>query len=338
MIFDPLIAIPIIIPFLIVLLIIPFWIRKTKEIGLVWGDMNKLKKKDVSGSGGIIVLLSFIIGIFFYVAYNVFIHNMTDGFLVSIFALLTSMFFLSLIGFVDDIFGWQRGGLSRRSRIILVFLAAIPLMAINAGEGNISLPIFGSINTGLLYPLFLIPLGIVGATTTYNFLAGFNGLEAGQGIIILTSMSVIAFFTGNPWLSVICLSMVSALLGFLVFNYYPAKVFPGDSLTYGIGGLIAIVSILGNFEKIAFLFFTPYILETILKSRGSLKKQSFGLPKKGNYLDMKYEKIYGLTHLSIFLMKKLKIRPTEQLVVISIWAFQILVVILTMLVFSKGIF
>ena len=177
------------------------------------------------------------------------------------------------IGFVDDLLGWQKGGLSRRSRILLVAISAIPLMVINAGVQQISL--FGvELNIGIIYALILIPIGIVGATTTFNFLAGFNGLEAGLGIITIAGLSIVSFFTGNSWLTVIGLCMCASLIGFLVYNKFPAKIFPGDVMTYGIGSIIGVMAILGNFEKITVFFFIPYIIEVILKSRGKLLKYS----------------------------------------------------------------
>jgi UDP-N-acetylglucosamine--dolichyl-phosphate N-acetylglucosaminephosphotransferase len=220
----------------------------------------------------------------------------------------------------------------------MVLFAAVPLMVINAGKHTMSIPFLGVVDFGLLYPLLLIPIGIVGATTTFNFLAGFNGLEAGQGVIILSALSLVAYLTGSSWLSLILLIMVVALLAFLIYNFYPAKVFPGDTLTYSIGGLIAISAILGNFEKIAVFFFIPYILEVILKSRGKLVKQSFGKINKDGSLDLLYPKIYGITHLAIFSLKKLGIKPTEKKVVYFIWAFQILIVILGLIIFREGIF
>jgi len=219
-----------------------------------------------------------------------------------------------------------------------VALATVPLVVINAGKDLILIPFIGQTELGIIYPLFIIPLGIVGAATTFNFLAGFNGLECGQGLLLIFSLSIIAFFTGNPWLSVIGLCMCAALFAFLLFNFYPAKIFPGDALTYPVGGMIAIIAILGNFEKVAFFFFIPYIMETYLKSRGKLAKQSFGKPEKDGTLNLKYPGIYGLTHLSIFLMKKYRIKPTEKRVVYSIWTFQFLIIIIGFLIFGKGIF
>ena len=329
---------PILASFLLTFLVMPLWINKAKNIGLSWDDMNKSKKEKVSGSGGLIVIFGFIVGVFTYIAYRVFILKTTNNFLVQLFALISVILILAGIGLIDDLFGWKKGGIRRRTRIILTAVSAIPLMAINAGKSIISLPFIGTTDLGILYPLILIPLGVAGATTTYNFLAGYNGLEAGQGIILLSSIAIVSYTTGNSWLSVISLIMVASLIAFLLFNFYPAKVFPGDVLTYSVGGLIAIESILGNFEKVAVFFFIPYILETILKSRGKLVKQSFGKPNKDGSLDLKYDKIYGLTHLSIYLMKKFNITPTEKKVVYSIWIFQLIIIILGFIIFKKGIF
>lgn len=331
-------TIPILISFLVTLFLMSFWIRKAKQIGLVWEDMNKLSDEKVAGSGGIIAIAGFVIGILFYIAYLVFILKSRNSHLIEILAMLTSILILAGLAFIDDLLGWQHGGLSKRSRLIAVFFAAIPLLVINAGKSLVSIPFIGVVDLGVFYPLFIIPIGIIGATTTFNFLAGYNGLEAGQGAILLSALGLVAYLTGSPWLTIIALCMITSLIAFLFYNFYPAKVFPGNSLTYTIGALIAIIAILGNFEKIAVFFFIPYIIETILKLRGKLVVQSFGIPKKDGSLDLRYNKIYGLEHLSIFLMKKINIKATEKKVAFSIWAFQILVIIIGFLIFRGGIF
>ena len=329
--------IPVLIRFLVTLFLLPYWIRKAKQINLMWDDMNKLKAKKVAGSGGLIVFIGFTLGVLLFIAYRVFYQQSQDS-LIEILASLVLISLLAGIGLIDDLLGWKRGGLSKRSRIIAVAAAAIPLMVINAGRDIISVPFIGSVDFGIIYPLIIIPIGIIGASTTFNFLAGFNGLEAGQGIITLFSLAVVAFFTGNSWLSVLALCMCASLFAFLFYNFSPAKVFPGDVITYPIGGLIAAMAILGGFQKIAVFFFIPYVLELILKSRGKLQKQSFGKPMQDGSLDMKYDKVYGLEHLSIYLMKKVGIKPTEKKVVYSIWAFQIIIVIIGFIIFRKGIF
>jgi len=107
-------------------------------------------------------------------------------------------------------------------------------------------------------------------------------------------------------------------------------------LTYSVGALIACMAILGNFEKIAVFIFIPYITEVILKLRGRLKKQSFAKPNEDGSLEMPYDKIYGLTHLSLFILKKFKNKVYEKDAVYLIFAFQIFVCLISLLIF-RGI-
>lgn len=325
-----------VISFILTYFTFPFWIDKVKRAGLIWEDMNKPgRPKNIAGSGGMVVVISFIIGILYYIAVRTFIIKDFDSINLYIFALLSVILLLSIVGIIDDLFGWKQKGLSRRTRILLAFLAAIPLVVINAGTSTMNLPFLGMINFGLFYPLILIPLGIAGATTTYNFLAGYNGLEAGQGILILGFFSYVAYVYGHSWLTIVGLTMVFALLGFWVYNKYPAKVFPGDSLTWTIGALIAGMAILGNFEKIAVFVFIPYIIEAVLKLRGKLEKHSFAKPNKDGSLKMPYKKIYGLEHLAILILKKIKPnrKAYEKEVVWLIHGFQIFIIILAFFIF-----
>lgn len=316
------------ISFFCVLFAIPFWIRKARQENLAGKDMNKLGERKVAEGGGVGVMFGFTIGVLLYLAINTFYFKRSD-FLTSIFAILMTLFIAAMLGSIDDLLGWKRG-LSKSMRIVMMFFAAIPLMAINAGESTLL-----GMDFGLLYPLFLIPLGVIGASTTFNFLAGYNGLEASQGILILSALSIVTFLTGNSWLSVIALCMVAALIAFYIFNKYPARIFPGDTLTYPVGALIAVIAILGNIEKIAVFFFIPYILETILKLRGRLRKESFAKLNKDGSLEAPYEKIYGLEHFAIKILKKIK--PSKKVyekdVVYLINGFQIIIILLGFWIF-----
>lgn len=334
---EPLLLFPLFVAFYVTYLVLPGWIRKARKINLVWDDMNKYKKIKVAGSGGLIVILGFLLSILFYIALKTFYFQNNEN-MVNIFALTTSILILAGMGVIDDLIGWRRGGLSKKFRILLCLFAAIPLMVINAGYSSVVLPSIGEIELGLFYALLIIPVGIIGASATFNFLAGFNGLEAGQGILLLGSLSLVAYFTDNSWLALIGLCMVFSLLGFWIFNRYPARIFPGDVLTYPIGGLIAIMAILGNFEKIAVFFFIPYIVETFLKLRGKLVKQSFGKPTRDNNLKLKYEKIYSLNHLAILFLSKIKNGVREKDVVRFVHLIQIIIIILGFIIFRNNIF
>lgn len=320
------------------IIFLPKWIGKCREVGLLWEDMNKHNHpKNVSSSGGIVVVMAFTFGVLSYVAIRTFILK-SDQISLSIFSLLSVILILAIVGLADDLLGWKHGGLSAGFRIFLALIAAIPLIVINAGIHTMNFPLIGNVDLWLFYPLVLIPVGIAGATTTYNMLAGFNGLEAGMGIIILSFLSYVAYARDSSWLAIIGLCMVASLIGFYFYNKYPAKVFPGDILTYSVGALIAGMAILGNFEKIAVFIFIPYIIEVILKSRGKLKKQSFGIPESDGSLKLPYDKIYGLTHLSILIISKFKKKVYEKDVVYLIFAFQIIICLLALLIFKDSIF
>nr|QBM01228.1 phospho-N-acetylmuramoyl-pentapeptide-transferase [uncultured archaeon] len=325
---------PALLSFFIALFLTPLWIKKAKEIGLVWEDMNKPQHpKDVAGSGGTSAFLGFILGVLSYIAIKTF-YLKSENNLIEIFVSLSMVLIVAFIGFMDDLFGWKKGGLSMRSRLILLAFSSIPLIVINAGESRMM-----GIELGLFFPLFFIPLGIVGASATFNFLAGYNGLEASQGIIVLSALAIVTSSMGEAWLSLIALCMVASLLAFYIFNKYPAKVFPGNILTHSVGALIAIIAILGNIEKIAIFFFIPYIIETILKLRGKLKKESFAKVNEDGSLEMPYKKIYGLEHGAIYLLKKIKPdkKVYEKEVVYLINAFQILIILAGFFIF-RGYF
>jgi len=327
-----LLLVPLFTGFLVAFFSLPFWIKRAKKEGLSGKDMHKVNKEEVAEAGGICVIMGFIIGALSYIAIKTFYFKSHDD-IMEIFSLLTVILIVAFVGFTDDILGWKRG-ISRTLRIVFLIFASLPLVVINAGQTSIQEAAWG-----ITYPILLVIVGLVGASSTFNFIAGYNGLETSQGILILSSLSVVTYITGSKWLSIIGLAMVFSLIAFYIFNKHPARAFPGDVLTYPVGGLIAIIAVFGNIEKIALFFFIPYILETILKLRGRLKKESFAKVNKDGSLEMPYDKIYGLEHLAIYILKKVK--PSKKVyekdVVYLINFFQILVIVIGFVIFKVDI-
>lgn len=309
--------------------ITPIWIKRATKAGLTGIDMNKFEKKNVAEIGGIPVIAGILAGILTYLAVKTFYFKSTDN-VIEIFALIAVVLIISLIGLVDDILGWKIG-LRQRQKPFLCLLAAIPLMVINAGQSAITLPLIGRIDMGILFPLLVVPIAISGASNGFNMLAGYNGLEAGMGVIILSVLGLFAY-PSAPWISLIAFSAVAALIAFLFYNKYPSKIFPGDTMTYCIGALIATIAILGNVEKIAFILFIPYFIQLILKARGKMKKESFAKPQKDGSIEKPYSKIYGLEHLAIFFIKKIKKKVYEKDIVFAILLLEIIIVFFAILV------
>ena len=330
------IAIPIVVGFLATLFLIPSWIKAAKKAKFVGKDMHKFENEEIAEGGGLPVVAGFTLGVLIYIALVTFFFE-GDTNLIEIFAIVCVVLIASFVGFVDDLFGWKIG-LSKKLRMFLVIASAIPLIVINAGESLVEIPFVGSVNLGLIYPLIIIPIGVLGASTTFNFLAGYNGLEARQGILILGALGVATWFMGNRWLTTIILCMIAPLIAFLFFNAFPARIFPGDVMTYSVGVLIATIAIMGNIERFAVFIFIPNIIEVFLKIRGKLRVESFGKPNKDGELDTPYKKIYSLSHIAIKILEKSKGKAYEKDIVLLINVFQLVVIVIGFILFRRGIF
>lgn len=303
--------------FLTTYLLMPAWIRAAHRIKLTGKDMHKYDKPEIAEMGGLVVNAGFIIGVLTYIGLSTFYfkHNAN---LIYILAAISTCLIIMLVGIMDDLLGWKIG-LKQWQKPLLTSIAALPMMVINAGESEMVLPMIGVVNFGILYPLVIVPVAITGAANGFNMLAGLAGLEAGMGIIILGTLGLVAWQAGSSWVAMLSLSMVFALLAFLKYNWHPAKVFPGDALTYSVGALIATVAILGNMERIAIALFSLYFIELLIKARTRFKGECYGVPDSEGTLSPP-RNIESLTHAAMKLGK-----PGEARVVASILAFQIFI-------------
>lgn len=332
--------------FLVVWIIMPYWIKRAQKAGLTGKDIHKNSGQPVAEMGGIVVLLGFLLGVVGYIAMRVFIFHANNN-IASILALLTAILIAGIIGIMDDILGWKIG-LRQWQKPLLTLLVAAPVMAVNAGTRVMHIPFLGSMDLGIFYPLLVIPIIILMATNGFNMLAGYNGLEAGQGIIILSTLAYFAAITGSSWIAVVALCMVAALVGLLVFNKFPASIFPGDTLTYSVGALIGAAAIMANLEKIVVILFIPYILEFFLKLRGKFQKESFAQVQEDGTLKPRYEQNYGLEHLAVRLLNRINVaskrnrntaitfKTTERKVVYLLYGFQ-LCFVLAVFIVSRGL-
>lgn len=303
------------ISFLITYVSTRFWIRVARREGLFGKDMNKPDDKQVPEAGGVAVIIGIGISLICYVFFKIFLIS-TKTHLIQTFALLTTVFFAFFIGFVDDILGWKKG-LKQWRKVLFTLPIALPIMAINAGHSIVNIPF--TMELGIIYPLLVVPVGIIGAANGFNFIAGFNGLEAGQGVLIFGILGTISYMIGELWISLVCFSVVFSLFAFLVFNRYPSEVFPGDSLTYPLGALIAVVCILANMESIGIVLFIPYFIEFLLKARSEFNAESFGESTSDGSIKPRYDKVYSINHIC------LKLGMDESTSTICIWAFQFLI-------------
>jgi UDP-N-acetylglucosamine--dolichyl-phosphate N-acetylglucosaminephosphotransferase len=172
-----------------------------------------------------------------------------------------------------------------------------------------------------------VPIGITGASNAFNMLAGLNGLEAGLGIISLATILLISFFRLEIEAIILTVAMIAALLAFLRYNWYPAKVFPGDSLTLMVGATLASAVIIGDMEKFGLIIIAIFFVELIYKAKHRFQSENFGIPQKDGTL--KADPRGGsLTH---WVMRRGNF--TEKQVVLIIWGMQAIVCIFVLLMF-----
>lgn len=182
------------------------------------------------------------------IAYNLVGHYSQ---LLTVGALVSS----SALGVMDDFLTTMRVGRSgMRARIKLawtlviavIIVAILHIPRLLAHANYVWIPTHGYLDFGLLYwPLAI--LAIVGTAHAVNLTDGLDGLAAGSGAIAFGTFGAIALLTPNyVYTGRFCFTMVGALLAFLWFNIFPAKVFMGDAGSLAIGACLATVALLLN--------------------------------------------------------------------------------------------
>lgn len=126
----------------------------------------------------------------------------------------------------------------------------------------IEFPIIGAVNLGL-FSLPLTLLWILGITNAVNLIDGLDGLASGVSAISLTTMGIIAFFfllSRNVVVAIMIFALVAAILGFLPYNYYPAKIYLGDTGALFLGFMISILSLYGLKNVTFITFLVPIVI------------------------------------------------------------------------------
>jgi UDP-N-acetylglucosamine--dolichyl-phosphate N-acetylglucosaminephosphotransferase len=296
-----------VVSFAVTFFIVPYFIQFLRAGGIIGMDLHKKGKPKLPTSGGVCVALGVLAGLLIYIGFTTFLNGAPED-ITNLLAVISTILIVTFVGFLDDLNVKARAvitkeglnirvGFPQWAKPLLTLPAAVPLMVVNAGETMMGIPIIGVVDFGLLYPLILIPIGVVAVSNAVNLLAGFNGMESGMGLVYLFGLGVIAFMNGN-FAAVIFLTAFAAVAGFIKYNWYPAKFLPGDSLTYLLGAIVSSGVIVGNMEKFGMIIMLPFIIEFFLKLMSKFKASCLGKLRSDGKLDPPYgKKIYSLTHV-----------------------------------------
>ena len=227
------------------------------------GPQSHMHKKGTPTMGGISFIVSIVISLI--------IAMILDGGNIQYYILFiyTTISF-SIIGYIDDmliVVKKKNDGLAPRKKLMLQILFSvifyILITFIYKDINYIHIPgLDYNLNISYLYLIFLV-FWQTGFSNAVNLTDGLDGLATSVTIITTSTFALLAYKENNFPVLVFCLTIVGALLGFLLFNKNPAKIFMGDTGSLALGGILAAISVILH-KEIAFLFIgLVYILETL---------------------------------------------------------------------------
>jgi UDP-GlcNAc:undecaprenyl-phosphate/decaprenyl-phosphate GlcNAc-1-phosphate transferase len=207
-------------------------------------DKRKVHEKVMPRMGGLAIYITFLIGLI--------ISNPDSPYH---WAIITGSVIIVITGILDDIYN-----LAARVKLVSQIAAALVVVVWGGIDVDfINLPFDGKLQFGVLSIPITI-LWIVGVTNAINLIDGLDGLAAGVSSIALISISGMAIVMGDVYVMTIGFILLASTLGFLVYNFHPAKIFMGDTGALFLGYMIAVLSLLG-FKNVTFIsFIVPIII------------------------------------------------------------------------------
>ena len=244
--------------------VIPF-LHKMK-FGQVEREEGLESHKSKNGTptmGGIVFVIAAILG-GFIVNFN----NLIDPELILATIVLVGY---SAIGFVDDaliIVKHSNKGLPPLAKLLAQIALAIicyffAMNFIPDFTSVITIPLLDiNIDMGYLYPALILVM-FAGESNGVNLSDGLDGLATGLSMVAIAPFIIFSIMTKDYTLASYATAMVGALLGFMMFNYHPAKIFMGDVGSLGLGGFLAILAILTKQELLLILVGGVFLMETL---------------------------------------------------------------------------
>ncbi len=248
--------------FLTVIILVPIMRKLAFKYNFVdIPNKRKTHKEPIPLLGGVAIYLGYIITMFFWV----------EELRLKL-AIVISSTLIVLIGLVDDYYKTRNKDLSSLPKVIIqilvgfvLYIFEIRIVGISSffGEGMI----FFSPELSLVVTL----IWVIGLMNMINFLDGADGLASGVAIISAMTFFLISYVKGLDVISLLSIILMGATLGFLMYNFYPAKIFMGDTGSVLLGLILAIISIEGALKSatllsilmVIFVFGVP-IFDTII--------------------------------------------------------------------------
>ena len=220
------------------------------------GPKSHRIKSGTPTMGGLFMLLSAVLVVIF--------NKMIDP---SVLWLLFLTLGHGLLGFLDDFIKAEKKrnlGLTAKQKMLgQIILAVLFCWGVVDTLHSIAIPFTHTdISIGLLYYPFVV-LVIVGASNAVNLTDGLDGLASGCCVIAFSAYAMFCYMTGFNDLGYFIIILAGSCIGFLFFNYHPAKIFMGDTGSLALGGAIAGISVMTRTELLLIFLGLIFVLEAL---------------------------------------------------------------------------
>src|SRR5690625_3970180 len=207
-------------------------------------NQRKIHKEVTPRIGGLGIFIGAAIGLFYLQPEHIHLKAIGLGAIVIV-----------ITGILDD-----RFDIRPIVKLTGQLIAASFLISSGLIIEKVTLPLIGMVDLGA-FSVLITFLWVVGITNAINLIDGLDGLATGVSTIALLSMFVMALIDGQVTAAVLCIVLIGSNLGFLYHNFYPAKIYMGDTGSNFLGYMIAAISMLGLFKNVAlFSFIIPVIV------------------------------------------------------------------------------
>jgi UDP-GlcNAc:undecaprenyl-phosphate/decaprenyl-phosphate GlcNAc-1-phosphate transferase len=236
-------------------------------------NQRKVHQKIMPRLGGLAIFLSFMIGVIILQPENNYAM-----------AILAGAVIIVLTGVLDDMIE-----LSAKVKLLGQIVAAVLVVVWGGAQVEfINLPFGGQIEFGFMsIPLTIV--WIVGVTNAINLIDGLDGLAAGVSSIALITIAGMAVIMGDTFVAVMAAILLVSTLGFLIYNFHPAKIFMGDTGALFLGYMISVLALLGFKNITVVSLIIPVIILGVPISdtfyaiiRRFLNKQPLSAPDKSH--------------------------------------------------------
>ena len=250
------------------LIVIPRLKKNVKQVESTYLSKKHKEKAGTPTMGGIIFILSSLITM----AILIVLKKVTVS--TNLFLVLFVFLSYALIGFIDDYLIIKRKnniGLTEIQKLSLQAIVALIFFYVymhSGAEAVLEIHTLGiTINMGWFYGIFILFM-LVASSNAVNITDGLDGLAGGLAVIAYLAFALISWnsfaITGTEDIAIFIFVLVGSLIGFLVFNTYPAKVFMGDTGSLALGATLAAIAIITKHEITFIVVMLVFIFETVV--------------------------------------------------------------------------